>query len=990
MHIRKSAPIWFTIFITHLCFFICAQNTSTINLRKYTPENGLSNVNVHQILQDKYGYMYIATQGGLDRFDGKNYIHFRKTADEKHKILGTDIRSMVEDTLNNILWVLPGENGFSCISTKTGTVIKNIPIPTTNENDWYNALAIYNKKLLIGSFSDIKIYDIKKNSFEKSVSFTSNKLISDYQINSFEIDKKGNLWVCYKNFGIVIYDKNLKKLNELSFYDFNFENIRKLNTIKIVDNDEALIGTDKGLFSLHFNDNYSFTIQKINPPIFSNNENIECIYKTKNENIYVSSASTLYRFEKNMNSFTNLNDADYDKQTNWLADVICITEDKDNNLWLGCNKGVAYYNTSNIAFKSFYKNNSGNERLEHLRGIFVSDDNTIYASLFNGVAKIKNGTDNFTIKSKSYSFNHVFELEDKSIFISRSDELLINKKGNEFPISEIYNEFKSIPKLRVNSHIYLNDSIVILGSENNLGVIIWNTKAKKVNIINDRESFIKIESNILNTIFQDSKKNIFILSDNIITVLDPSLKNARTIKLQNFENKQMGLFFDIIEHNDSYWIASYGNGLIEVDKNFKVKNIYTQQNGLSDEGIYKLFTFQSKLFITSNNGLSVFNFDTRTFKNYYKEDGLQSNSFEEAVGFMKDSLLYLGGIKGFTIVNPNLISTNKIIPQLFINRIEIDSYSSKIDTTNLNFNFISIPSDVLQTKISFSAISYTNPQLTTFAYRILEKSKDWISLNKDNFITPIGLSHGKYHLQVKAANEDGIESAPKELILIFLPKWYQTWWFKVLVALSLIGIGFALYKIRVAQIIKEQKIKNALASDLHDELGSSLTGLKVYAYQAKKNPEYMASLEEGITQSIKQVREMIWQLNEEKLTVHDLINKLAIIYKPLLKIGNTELHINIDSSVASLELLNKEKSHLYLILKEIINNALKYSQATELNITVQKGKNRLLFTIADNGIGIQDEGKGYGLKNIEQRAKEIKYSISRTSTNTGTIYSITK
>jgi signal transduction histidine kinase len=239
-------------------------------------------------------------------------------------------------------------------------------------------------------------------------------------------------------------------------------------------------------------------------------------------------------------------------------------------------------------------------------------------------------------------------------------------------------------------------------------------------------------------------------------------------------------------------------------------------------------------------------------------------------------------------------------------------------------------------------------------------------------------------------NKDGIESDPIELTLIFLPKWYQTWWFKTLIVLSIIVIAYGIYKMRIAQIIKEQKIKNALASDLHDELGSSLTGLKVYAYQAKKNPEYMESLEEGISQSIKSVREMIWQLNEEKLTVYELVNKLAVIYKPLLKINHITLQMDVDTQIASTELNQKEKSHLYLIIKEIINNAMKYAQASELKLQVTPGKSRLRFSIADNGIGIQGEHKGYGLKNIETRAKEIKYTVTLKTGNAGTEYIVEK
>src|SRR6185503_12460743 len=114
----------------------------------------------------------------------------------------------------------------------------------------------------------------------------------------------------------------------------------------------------------------------------------------------------------------------------------------------------------------------------------------------------------------------------------------------------------------------------------------------------------------------------------------------------------VGLFFDICEAQNYYWIATYGTGIIQLDSAYRIKKIFTVKDGLSNSGVYKVFNYgNKKLFITTNNGLSVLNLENYTFNNYYQEDGLHSNAFEEACGVYRNKKIYAGGVGGFTIID---------------------------------------------------------------------------------------------------------------------------------------------------------------------------------------------------------------------------------------------------------------------------------------------------------------------------------------------------
>ena len=212
--------LWVIILISSISLLVTnschAQENKYVFLHKYTQQEGLSSFYARQIIQDKYGFLYIATQEGLDRFDGKQFVHYRKTNPAYHRLAGIDIRTMVEDPANNLLWVLPGENGVNAINTITGEVIKFIPVVRDNENEWNLTLFLFDQKLLIGTSVGVKVYDIKQNRFLQKLAIQESKPQTEagYQVRAISKDPNGNIWVCYSGYGIVIYDKDLEHIFE--------------------------------------------------------------------------------------------------------------------------------------------------------------------------------------------------------------------------------------------------------------------------------------------------------------------------------------------------------------------------------------------------------------------------------------------------------------------------------------------------------------------------------------------------------------------------------------------------------------------------------------------------------------------------------------------------------------------------------------------------------------------------------------------------------
>ena len=989
--------LWVIILISSISLLVTnschAQENKYVFLHKYTQQEGLSSFYARQIIQDKYGFLYIATQEGLDRFDGKQFVHYRKTNPAYHRLAGIDIRTMVEDPANNLLWVLPGENGVNAINTITGEVIKFIPVVRDNENEWNLTLFLFDQKLLIGTSVGVKVYDIKQNRFLQKLAIQESKPQTEagYQVRAISKDPNGNIWVCYSGYGIVIYDKDLERIGFIPNSEFNndqsINDPVRFNALVFNRNDQALIATNKGLRKIIFNSGYTSGVNKNPCPTENevNNFPIQNIGIAKNGSFYVAGSSQLYCFDSSLTKYSIIKDAVNEAKSNWLANVISVFEDRDNNIWIGSNQGLAFFKTTNNAFSTVYQSNNTNDLLDHTTGLFVTDENEMFISMFNGLAVSKPPYTSFSVIDKEYMYYHTFEDKNRQIHVSRSDRMFIYKKNKLEPVEITYPEFKPYCKIPINSHVFLNDSLIILGTENYSGILIWNYKQHTVTRLDEKSRSVKLGSGIVNALYKGENGNLWVLSDNVITILPKSLMSSCVLKLNDKKSKlPAGLFFDMCESAGKYWIASYGTGIIELNNDLGINNIFTSTDGLSNDGVYKIFPDQNNLIITTNYGLSVFDLKSKTFKNYYRADGLHSNNFEEAVGCVKNGMIYTGGLRGVSLINPQLLFSNTKTPEIYLNRINLESPEGITDSTNLFFQTYSVPSNTTQTTIFFSGINYSNPERTIFAYRIKEESAAWINLNVQNFVSLIGLSPGKYHLQIKAANEDGVWSEPKELILIFLPKWYQTWWFYLAIALAIAAILYALYRYRINQIKKQHLIRKNIATDLHDDLGSTLNSVKVFtnlAISGVKQEESLQQVKDNLTEATMSLRDMIWVLDDSLDTVDELITRLKQFALPVAGASNMEAVIKADSDVNSRQLIKEEKRNLFLICKEAINNSIKYSGASQIDVSITASGKKIQIVVADNGKGfnVDEVKKGYGLKNMQYRAGQVKYKVALVS-----------
>jgi two-component system, NarL family, sensor histidine kinase UhpB len=298
----------------------------------------------------------------------------------------------------------------------------------------------------------------------------------------------------------------------------------------------------------------------------------------------------------------------------------------------------------------------------------------------------------------------------------------------------------------------------------------------------------------------------------------------------------------------------------------------------------------------------------------------------------------------------------------------------------------------------YESLSYVYEQLGDYknAYtyeRLFNEHKD--SIYKIEKVKAISEAEAKYYdekkeLELSILKKDNIikdkKAARQKAIFIGL--------FAFIILLGLVSfLGLRSYKLK--QRLRIEKFRNKVAADLHDDVGSTLSSIAMYSEVIKSKtkdvlPETVPMLE-NMTNSSSQLMEamsdIVWTINPKNNTFQSLLQRIREFAGELCEAKGIDFKFTQKGEIVNLKLNMDASQNLYLVMKEAINNALKYSQCTELELKVQKEQKELSFSVSDNGIGFDTENPniGNGVTNMKDRIEEIDGKISIKSSSEGSI-----
>ncbi len=278
-----------------------------------------------------------------------------------------------------------------------------------------------------------------------------------------------------------------------------------------------------------------------------------------------------------------------------------------------------------------------------------------------------------------------------------------------------------------------------------------------------------------------------------------------------------------------------------------------------------------------------------------------------------------------------------------------------------------------------------------YFYQLENVNKGWISAGTQRSVTYANLSPGNYIFKVKSQNADGIQTKNiTTLNIIIHPPWWQTWWAYLLWFLIAALIIYAVYDYRKRNRAALSSVRQKIAADLHDDIGSTLNSISVYSEvasnQLESDKENVKTLlnKMGVASRnmIDTMNDIVWTINPKNDQFENILQRMQYFAGELLSGKNILLQFNADENIKNIKLPMEKRKNFYLIFKEAINNAYKYSNAKMVNVSIAETSNKLVMIITDGGIGFESSDKtlgGNGLKNMQTRAKEINAQLQITS-----------
>ncbi|MEO1012988.1 MAG: two-component regulator propeller domain-containing protein [Bacteroidota bacterium] len=453
----------------------------------------------------------------------------------------------------------------------------------------------------------------------------------------------------------------------------------------------------------------------------------------------------------------------------------------------------------------------------------------------------------------------------------------------------------------------------------------------------------------------------------------------------------------LVVHEDSdkgVWAGTYGGGICYLDSKRSSITVYNTNKGLPDNNITGILPYGEKgYWISTYNGLSFFDTDLERFQNFFVEDGLSHNEFNYS-SFLLDSNghYYFGGMNGINRFHPANVLNKSQLPPLALTKVvhlnQKEMASSTKDLIQDGVNSLEISPYEQYTTVHWTMPSYFKNEKHKY-YTWLEGFENrWQFNGTSPFVRYNKLPAGDYVLHVRGTDSSGNTSSAEIVLPIKVRQiYYRTWWFIVLCALIALGIIYALFNLRLKQVLAIERLRSQISSDLHDQVGSMLSGLSMQTelmeMKASKNDKAQLQRIRAISRrAVVQMRDLVWSIDSRQEKVGDLVNRMQELLEEVLLPKGIAFEIKTDGVSKSKKLPAQIKQHLFLIFKEAMTNTLKHSNANTFKVTFSTHNKTSKMVIHDNGcIAKKKTNTGLGLSNMLYRATKMKGSLDIDTTN---------
>ncbi len=990
-------PKFILLCLVPLCSLLVATAQPSLNFDNYSSESGLSQLSCYALAQDSAGFIWVGTQDGLNRYDGRSFKVYARQNEAGKNLPSNTIFSLFTDTNNNLLWIgtasglaLYHPRGDSITSLSTvfpfAHQLETLPIKkivSFKKNEYWiiafnNGLyflntatstlqSFFTDTLQLSSVTDIVLHDHKiivsllYSLFElvpENKSYQPVPLLNNHRFPQIEAiaSYDQQLWIgtisdgCYQVTNPFQPDATISGPTIVSSGIYCFA----------TDSQNALwIGT-RGSGIYRYSSKTKQVIQAAHNPYTASSPAtnfVVSLLKDRQGNIWCGLSGGLSKYDPLSHQFGIVNGAASSNGSLPDKVIYSLYRARNGALFVGTqNRGLFEWNTSRNQFIPFEASAMVGKANNVIYNITEDEYGNIWAATLGGLMQLDRTSNRIIYHQENKNqrrLNKMYAVtklkKADSLLVAADDGLhffsLKSKQWVSFPTTPEYtnliNGFAAFKGIR---HFYEDDQHTLWLCAPGAGLIRYHYLRNKLETI---EAVNRISPSVRHLLADGSV--LLLATDDGLLVYDwkkDSLIKQTPIRANGFSN----VCYAVQKDNQGFYWVSTNAGLCKLNRQFEVEQVYNTSNGLS--------------FLEYNTGCTS------------KDD---------------NGVLYFGGMGGVSFFNPALLKPNEFSPDPIITGVLVNEkpYSLAMQKSGPirlkhNENFLSI---------QFAVTNFSNEKNNRFSYRLKGLNENWSPLSNSDKAGFTSLPPGNYSFELRSFNSDGQPAKGiTTLDFTILQPWWEAWWFILGVALFLAALLSLVIRRRILEIKRGAELKQQIAE------------AEMMAMRAQMNPHF-------IFNSLNSIREMILS-NENEAASHFLGKFASLIrltldhsersftslrqtishltrYMEIEQIRNEEFTCRI---LAEDELDQDEVMLPSMLIQPFVENALWHGTTSDrkninINIDFKKENGKLHCIIEDDGIGIRQSlqhkkngsraHRSLGLENVSNRIRLLneKYRL---------------